>query len=160
MVHSSQLTTKKQLIGQRWSTCASRSYSVRLHWTAFIRSIPKNSSSILLHCQHSWQCSVDNSSISLRIVHSTTSSRCGGENMYPVCYSSVISAALLPLLSINPGPEARRGMRPHTPLVLLDCRCVCVCVCVCACRRKGWRWCVYTRRRQSECVFKGECVRA
>lgn len=41
-----------------------------------------------------------------------------------ICYSSFISAALTPLLSINLGPEGRLGMNLPIPSELLDCMCV------------------------------------
>ena len=79
-----------------------------------------------------WNCS-----ISQRIANLTISSRHRGEACATVCYSSLISTALPPLLSINLGPEARQGMSLPIPFALLDCVCVCVrvcaCVCVCVC---------------------------
>lgn len=65
-------------------------------------------------------------------------------------YSSFISAAPLPLQSINLGPEARPGMSLPIPLVPSDCMCGCVCVRDSEMSRKGVLTC--DRDKVSECL--------
>lgn len=122
------------------------------------RSSYKTSRSRLLHYQGKWYHSINDGSISLKIVHLTISSRCEGGSM---CRRLLFLIHFCCPAASPINQSGSRGQTGNESAHSLSAAWLCVWV--------GGVWvrdgagavmCAYMRRRQSECVFKGGCVKS